>query len=377
MVNLVAGGNMLDRESIKQLISNLQVRDYVIGFTVFVYIIGFLITNTYLGGLGVFSFDLVRAKYISAGIVFIILFAGPIYYFRIVLTRTLHGTENKDFKTLLIVCIKVSLWAVFTFFFLFIIMEQSFTFEKLPVGIPFLTPPKSLESLLTDLRPTILSIIVALFGLVLIEYAGRFIAYLREFRSFAKDKNISFKKYRITNKFSVDFPYHIVNDLSPLIYLLGILLIGFLVKSQFDLKFTPFQWGRYLYFAIAFYLWFALQIFLPFFARKQKQGSTQKTPSFISWYFLRGIYEFFLLTLMLITYSFGVYPFIPQQLGGGKPVEVNLKTENPMLFGVERKEFLLDRSSNGVLVLSVNPVTREFNIIEVPNLYILSIEFLR
>ncbi len=48
-----------------------EVTKYVVGFTLIAYASGFIITNLYLGSLGIVNLNLLRARYVLGGILFL------------------------------------------------------------------------------------------------------------------------------------------------------------------------------------------------------------------------------------------------------------------------------------------------------------------
>ena len=58
---------------------NFDSKDYLLGLTLLTYISGFLITNFFLGSLGVVHFDLLRVKYIISGILYLFFLASILF----------------------------------------------------------------------------------------------------------------------------------------------------------------------------------------------------------------------------------------------------------------------------------------------------------
>lgn len=78
----------------------------------------------------------------------------------------------------------------------------------------------------------------------------------------------------------------------------------------------------------------------------------------------------FLLLFVILLYSFTVYPVLPQQLGGGKEVAVEVSFKQDTL---PKTIYLLDRTSDSIVFLSEDCATKEKKAIEVSNDEILSI----
>jgi hypothetical protein len=52
-----------------------KLNERVLGITLLCYLLGFIITNLYLGSLGVVSFDILRTRYVLVGFLFLIYFS--------------------------------------------------------------------------------------------------------------------------------------------------------------------------------------------------------------------------------------------------------------------------------------------------------------
>jgi hypothetical protein len=78
-------------------------------------------------------------------------------------------------------------------------------------------------------------------------------------------------------------------------------------------------------------------------------------------------------------YSIGVYPYLPQQIGGGQLISVDVHSSSDdidLMFTKQTNEtFLIDRAPNNSLFLIVDQPTKKYKIIEVANSSIDSIVF--
>ena len=92
------------------------------------------------------------------------------------------------------------------------------------------------------------------------------------------------------------------------------------------------------------------------------------------------IYAFIpVIAIIFSVYAFGVYPYLPQQIGGGRliPVEVT-SSSNDMdtIFSAQANEtYLIDRATSNSLFLIVDQPTEKYKILEVSNDLIESIVF--
>ncbi len=71
-----------------------KIGNYLIGVTIICYGAGFAVTNLYLGSMGVVTFDILRARYIIAGVLFTF-FLGAIIYLVTGLIQTLRKNLDK------------------------------------------------------------------------------------------------------------------------------------------------------------------------------------------------------------------------------------------------------------------------------------------
>jgi len=70
-------------------------------------------------------------------------------------------------------------------------------------------------------------------------------------------------------------------------------------------------------------------------------------------------------------YANGIYPNLPQQVGGGQVVKVELivsddETKSLML-NPENEIYLIDRTTNNTLFLLVDKSTDKYKVVEIPN----------
>ena len=53
-----------------------KLGNYLVGITLICYIFGFIITNLYLGTLGIVNLDMLRTRYILVGLLFMVFFSA-------------------------------------------------------------------------------------------------------------------------------------------------------------------------------------------------------------------------------------------------------------------------------------------------------------
>ena len=85
----------------------------------------------------------------------------------------------------------------------------------------------------------------------------------------------------------------------------------------------------------------------------------------VGWVYISTIF----ITFLIPVYSYGIYPLIPQQIGGGKPVPVMVFTNDPeiqiSLQSPECDSYIIDRTSSSVLLLCINSNKTDFKVFEV------------
>ena len=70
-------------------------------------------------------------------------------------------------------------------------------------------------------------------------------------------------------------------------------------------------------------------------------------------------------------YANGIYPNLPQQVGGGQVVKVELKISDDeiksFVLNPENEIYLIDRTNNSTLFLLINNLTEKYQVAEIPN----------
>jgi len=77
------------------------------------------------------------------------------------------------------------------------------------------------------------------------------------------------------------------------------------------------------------------------------------------------------ISLIMPLYAYGIYPTIPQQVGGGKVISVELKVSGDEVKSVvldsDIEIYLIDKTHDTTLFLIVNKNTLQYNAIEIAN----------
>jgi hypothetical protein len=102
---------------------------------------------------------------------------------------------------------------------------------------------------------------------------------------------------------------------------------------------------------------------------EEKEEDPTKSDTIVDKY---GGYLYFglpILALIISNYAISIYPYLPQQVGGGNVVEVQIITSNDdiniLLTGTNTKVYLVDRVTNGSLFMLFDTQLQEQRIIEI------------
>lgn len=117
-----------------------KVVNHLVGITVLCYLSGFIITNLYLGSLGIVNLDLLRARYILSGLLFI-LFVGISAYLIYGLNQTLQMNRHQQPSKILLEIGRYSLLHTCLLYVIVLAITRiAGSPIILPVGIPTLSP---------------------------------------------------------------------------------------------------------------------------------------------------------------------------------------------------------------------------------------------
>ena len=126
---------------------------------------------------------------------------------------------------------------------------------------------------------------------------------------------------------------------------------------------------RFLVAVVLCYLVISIAFISIIYQGKVVDTGSSSTPRLLDrlmgWSYLVAIIIIFLIPI----YTYGVYPQIPQQIGGGKPVKVEIIANEPgiqnKLQQPDCKPYLLDRTSSSILILCANNAPKTYEVIEV------------
>lgn len=367
-----------------------KLSNYLIGITILCYGVGFAITNLYLGSMGIVTFDILRSRYILAGLLFLF-FLSAIGY----LVFGLFQTLRKNYQKPRIKVIGKVLW--------FSYLNLSVLYFSIPAiglfagsygtqsyNIPQSTQPDILWSDWLNQAPlSVFRSTASLFLVLLLAFSILLIILIiinpkdkegkrTPRRQIAKE---AFQKIKETKGEVLGSLIGLFVFLY-LLNLLGSLISFFLVgKISTTTKLTlslPSNWALFfntiaaIYALIAVYLTFIVLYHSPSEDSSDDDTVLMSTSS--------SIYVIAIFVILVVPlYSIRVYPALPQQIGGGQLIKVQVvisdKTIEPQFESQNVETYLIDRTSSTSFFVLQNTSLSEYKIIEIQNEAIQSITY--
>jgi hypothetical protein len=363
-----------------------KLGNYLVGFTLLCYLSGFAVANLYLSSLGIVNLDMLRTRYILVGLLFV-LFLGALFYLVYGLIESLR--RNRWEPPLKIVS-KVVWYSVQNIGIPYIAIPAvgilAGSISNPPIGIPGLSPTAPWSDWLTTAPKAILRRTTVLFAALLI-FLAVFLAILIAVNPKSKYGMRESRKKRFNEicKAIPRFPGPLIAIFVFLFLWDGLTnLLTFLTNNRASVtsfQFSPFPsgWARFFNGIVVIYA--IVAVFLTFlFASKpssKDEDDLQENPvANISWWiYLIGV----AIVLIVAPYAHGIYPYLPQQIGGGRVLHVGVSVSSDDLkshFVLAQNEvYLIDRGPASALFLIINKSTQEHEVLEVSNSLIQSIIF--
>lgn len=359
-----------------------KLSNYLIGITIICYGAGFAITNLYLGSMGIVTFDILRSRYILAGLLFLF-FLGAIAY----LVFGLFQTLRKHHQQPRIKIIGKVLW--FSYFNLGVLYFMipaiglfAGSYGSQSYNVPQPTQPNILWSDWLNQAPLSILRSTALLFLFLLVVIGIFIAALIIINPKNKDgkrtprRQILKEAFQKIKESKGEF-FGSFLGLFIFLYLLNILssAISFFLAGKVSMttKLTislPSNWALFfntiaiIYALIAVYLTFVVLYNSSSTVSSDDDTVLSSTSSLI--YFVSAF-----IVLVVPLYAIRVYPALPQQIGGGQLLKVQVilsdKTIEPQFEDQNIATYLIDRTSNTSFFVLQNTSQSEYKIIEIQN----------
>jgi hypothetical protein len=334
------------------------------------YLAGFLITSIYLASLGIVNMDLLRARYILTGVLFLIFVGIPTGLSHGLLQVLRQYWESpptfllRKATAYSLVGIGVALFIVGSLGYL----GEVIRFPVLPISLDAGYPWSDWAN--TSLRRLAgfwLWSVAVLFGSFV---ATRSVGFLRE------------RRWRILQRWPRrDLVTHIALDTAivlvastivPSLIIVGatlLSLISFLYTRGRPIVGISWPWWLFALVATLLYLGYAISL-VPgiLHARLTRAGELPpQVDEFWPQYFRLLPIGALLLSVVVPVYSLAIYPVIPQPLGGGLPVPIRLQVESADSARSLRGSLeLVDRTSDGSLLLVLDADIGGRRVIEVP-----------
>lgn len=363
---------------VKKKLQEADVKDFVFLFTIVTVTVGFLIVNLHLGSFGIIKLDILRFKYISAALLFYAFYTCfyiPFYGARGLILKA----KNLDVKL-----IGDLIGHTFQWYFIVLLLSSAMSIIS---GATHITTPKGnvvpstieTSEVLYYLSLVMLIIICFALGLAILVYCVKFFGkdgYYR--KGIAKKKLISSSLYLL--KIICLLPSY------------GFLLLGVLyILFQFhpaDAIHIPFfeaadEWQSFLKTSMLCYIVGTLYVLTHhFFSLILRVESTDviedtvvESTGYIKFYTWKMLY----FCLIIGLFAKLVYPNIPQQIGGGKPVKVILELiQQDEIFSMNSGDIYLIERSDATSIFAIGLIdSGTTRIIELNNSEIRKIEYMQ
>jgi len=367
-----------------------KLSNYMIGFTILCYGTGFAITNLYLGSMGIVTFDLLRTRYILAGLLFLF-FLSAIGYLVIGLYQTLR--KNYQLPRLKIIG-KVLWFSLLNLSLLRFIIPAiglfAGSYGAQSYYIPQTTQPdihwsdwlnqeplKILRST-ADIFLIMLGVVILFISIFIIinpkDNSGKRMPRRQIIREISR--KIKASKWDILGSLIGMFVY--IYLLFLLINLISFFLTG---NGSTNTKLTmslPSDWVLFFNTIAIIYSFIAVYLTFKVLFHNSSEASSNDDTVFIgssSIIYLIAI----IIILVVPLYAIKVYPALPQQIGGGHLIRVEVLlsdfTIDPQFKSQTIETYLIDRTSKTSFFLLQNTSQLEYKIIEIQNGDILSITY--
>lgn len=367
-----------------------KLTNFLVGITLLCYLTGFAISNMYLGSLGIVNLDVLRTRYILVGSLFL-LFLFAIFYLIYGLFQVIRKHIQEPFSKLIFNIIWYSIINLGTIYFsVSAVAVLAGSVSMPPMGLPKISQvtPWSEWLKVMPKQALILSALILAFVL-LVSYAVMMIVILIN----PKDKN-GVKRTRkqqiielfrgtkkdVLKSFGVLIAIYIVG----FTLLLSSNLFGFLstnnissVSKNSNMLFGG--WERYfggitlVYVTVAIFF-----ICLAVLQLSSEKDGNKTIPNNPLEHISSRIHIIALVIIVIMPlYAQGIYPNLPQQVGGGQVIKVELTVSDEELkfyiLNPNNQIYLIDRATSSTLFLLVDENTQKYQSFEIPNSSIQSI----
>jgi hypothetical protein len=357
-----------------------KLGNVLIGITIICYGTGFAITNLYLGSMGIVTFDILRARYILAGLMFIF-FLGAIVFLVAGLLRTIRKNLN---KSRIVVILKELWFSLLSFGLLQIVIQTVRLFagsmEKQDYFIPQPKQPDIpwsdwfLKAPLSALRNTtillgivlVLSILVITIFIIINPKDKDGIKSPRKQILSDAYKKIKESKGKVFGSLigAVLLIYLLILSES----LLSFYLNGRVSSTSTTISTLPDGWSQLFNGIVIVYTFVALYLTLiALYPPSTTLEEDTIQPKSYSWIYIVAIS----ISIIVPIYTSRVYPTLPQQIGGGQLLKVQVVMSDnviePLFEDIDMETYLIDRTSNTSFFFIQNTAGSVYKIIEIQN----------
>jgi len=371
-----------------------KIGNYLLGISLLCYITGFVITNLYLGSMGIVNLEIIRSRYILSGFLFFI-FLGAIVYLVYGLIKTIRKYQEKSALNVILRVIWHSIGNISMLYFAIPVLAiLAGAFKIPPNKLPQLSPIIPWTEWFNTVSVSILKQSIVYFGILIV---GIILVMVIIIGINPKDKDgnkrtrkqilgeifmeIWKKKLKfIGGLFAVFVVIYLWLFMSDALRLISTNVVNDIPRSSPSKFFTDLSaigWSRFFYMIIIIYSLIALLLTTSFLSRSSQVTVEDDNPlgKIHGWIFI--VVMAFI--LIVPTYTLGVYPNIPQQIGGGQILRVDAQISNidvsKLFSDPNTNSYLIDRTSRSSIFLLIDNVTNEYKVQEIQNDLILSITY--
>lgn len=361
----------------------------VITGTVVCFAVGFAITNTFLGSLGIAVFDILRARYVLSGLLFLF-FIGSIAYLLAGVVRILRArkADERLKTTLKIVWFSMLNLTVLSIVVLAIsvfggvqgarIAEPPGKVSIIDWGVWIQTEPLRVASSTGSLVGLILAAVAIIVILLLVINPNPKEGPRKSRRDTLRELGAALRREGLKS-------FQPLLGIVAFMYLLNLLAsaMGYWATGVVQVSKTYTLslhggWAEY-FFAIALIYTFAatyVTLVALFPPGIDYVGSAMPFSAFTSYAYLAAL----AVAIAIPVYALKIYPLLPQQVGGGLPIRVRVSiVESPgsQRFQVDNTSvFLIDRTSSTYIFLVRDSVDESDTLIEIKNELVESVEYI-
>lgn len=345
--------------------------------TVLCFVAGFAITNTYLGSLGVATFDILRVRYVLSGLLFS-LFIGVIAFLLAGVVKILRQrNENERLKTIN----RIIWYSVFNLTVVSMVISAISVFGGLR-GTRIDNPPGTIRALdwtvwWSQEPYRILYSVLTLAGLLVAAVLTIGILVILANPQKKDSPHVSRRQgfrewFQFLRKSGWTGLQSLAGALAFLLFLqllasaMSFWMTGAIQTRSMLASSLEAGWNEYFFaIALVYSIATAYLCFVSLFSVSYDLGSALPFISFTSYAYLVAA----AILIGIPIYALKIYPYLPQQVGGGQPIPVQIIANSgsgstASLFN-SMSTYLIDRTDSSYIFLVRNPVGATDEYIEI------------